>query len=47
MFIADEVAGYMKDIEVTDDDIDAVGGFGTDTSDDTPLEIEKQAAGKA
>jgi hypothetical protein len=35
----------MKDIEVTDDDVEAVGGFGDNKGG--VLEIEKQAAGKA
>lgn len=47
MFAADEVAGYMKDIEITEDDIDAVGGFGAEKGSTGVLEIEKQAAGKA
>ena len=45
----DEVAGYMKDIEVTEDELDAVGGFGVEKnsdSDNGALEIEKAAAGQ-
>ena len=42
---ADQVATYMRDIEITEDELDAVGGFGEKSSDRT-LEVEKAAAGQ-
>jgi MFS family permease len=45
---ADQVASYMRDIEITEEELDAVGGFGgrkTDKDSTPPLEIEKAATG--
>lgn len=36
----------MKDIEVTEDEVNKVGGFGDEKGTSDVLEIEKQAAGK-
>lgn len=41
----DLVASYMRDIEITDDELDQVGGFGTEKSSKGTLEIEKAAQG--
>jgi hypothetical protein len=35
----------MRDIEITDDELDQVGGFGTEKSSKGTLEIEKAAQG--
>ena len=42
----DEVAGYMRDIHVTDDELDQVGGFGAGKGSNDVLEVEKAAGGK-
>ena len=41
----DLVASYMRDIEITEDELDQVGGFGTEKSSNRTLEIEKAAQG--
>lgn len=42
---ADQVATYMRDIEITDEELDAVGGFGGKRSETDTLKIEKAASG--
>ena len=37
----------MKDIEVTEEDVEHVGGFGDQKGMKEPLEIEEKAAGLA
>lgn len=42
---ADQVQSYMRDIQITDEELDQVGGFGTEKDTNGPLEIEKLATG--
>ena len=37
----------MRDIEINDDEVDKVGGFGDEKASDGPLEVEKAAQGVA
>jgi hypothetical protein len=42
--LLDEVAGYMRDIEITDDELDRVAGFGDEKLESQTLQIERKAS---
>jgi hypothetical protein len=39
----DEVAGYMRDIEINDDELDRVTGFGSEKAEPRAQQIEQKA----